>query len=133
MPPQIIPQGIVTPSLLAYILVSKFADGLPLYRQSTMFGRLGVEISRATMSGWVLRTAKCCKPLIELLGREIRSGPNINMDETTVQVLKEPGRNNTTISYLWVMRGGLIGQPSVLFHYAPSRAGEVAKELLGDF
>ena len=133
MPPQIISQGIVTPSLLAYILVSKFADGLPFYRQSVMFGRLGVDISRATMSSWVLRTAKACEPLIELLGQEIRSGPIINMDETPVQVLKEPGRKNTTKSYMWVMRGGPPGQPSVLFHYAPSRAGEVAKVLLGDF
>ena len=60
MPRQIIPQGIVTPSLLAYILISKYADGLPFYRQSAMFGRLGVDISRATMSGWALRAAKAC-------------------------------------------------------------------------
>ncbi len=96
MPPQIIPQGIVTPGLLAYILVNKFADGLPFYRQQNMFDRLGADISRATMSGWTLRAAKACEPLIELLHEEIRSGPIINMDETTVQVLKEPGRKNTS-------------------------------------
>lgn len=133
MPPQIIPQGIVTPSLLAYILINKFADGLPFYRQSVMFGRLGVEISRATMSGWAVRAGQAVEPLIELIHREIRSGPIINLDETRVQVLKEPGRENTTNSYMWVMRGGPPGQASVLFHYAPSRAGEVAEELVGDF
>ena len=93
LPPQIIPQGIVTPGLLAYILVNKFADGL-FYRQSAMFERLGVDISRATMSAWTIRAARACEPLIELLQHEIRSGPLINMDETTVQVLKEPGRKN---------------------------------------
>ena len=133
MPPQIIPQGIVTPSLLAYILINKFADGLPFYRQSTMFDRLGVDISRATMSGWAIRAGRAVEPLIELLHQEIRSGPIINMDETPVQVLKEPGRENTTKSYMWVARGGPPGKPVVLFHYAPSRGGEVAKELVGGF
>ena len=133
MPPQIIPQGIVSSSLLADILVNKFADGLPFYRQSVMFGRLGVDISRATMSGWALRAAKSCEPLIDLLAEEIRSGPIINLDETPVQVLKEPGRKNTAKSYMWVMKGGPPGAPSVLFHYAPSRSGDVAKELIGGF
>ena len=133
MPDQIIPQGIVTPSLLAYILVNKFADGLPFYRQSVMFGRLGVDISRATMSGWAIRAGRAVEPLIELLQQEIRSGPVINMDETPVQVLKEPGRENTTKSYMWVMRGGPPDRPVVLFHYAPSRGRAVAEELVGGF
>ncbi len=133
MPPQIIPQGIVTPGLLAYILINKFADGLPFYRQQNMFDRLGADISRATMSGWTLRAAKACEPLIDLLQEEIRSGPIINMDETTVQVLKEPGRKNTSKSYMWVARGGLPERPVVLFRYDPSRAGAVATEFVGDF
>jgi len=99
MPLQMIPQGIVSPGLLAYILVNKFADGLPFYRQTIMFDRLGVDISRATMSGWALRVAEACEPLVELLHKQIRSGPIINLDETTVQVLKEPGRKNTSKSY----------------------------------
>jgi len=133
MPPQIIPQGIVTPGLLAYVLVSKFVDGLPFYRQQNMFGRLGVDISRATMSGWALRAAKACEPLMDLLHEEIRSGPVINMDETPVQVLREPGRKNTTKSYMWVARGGPPERPVVLFHYDPGRSGKVAAELVGDF
>jgi transposase len=133
MPPQIIPQGIVTPSLLAYILIGKYADGLPFYRQSAMFGRLGVDISRATMSGWALRAAEACKPLLELLHRELRAGPIINMDETPVQVLAEPGRKNTAKSYMWVARGGAPDRPVVLFHYDPGRAGTVAETIVGDF
>jgi len=133
LPPQLIPQGIVTSGLLAYILINKFCDGLPFYRQSSMFDRLGVDISRATMSGWALRTAEACEPLLKLLHREIRSGPIINLDETTVQVLKEPGRKNTSKSYMWVARGGPPGQPVVLFHYDPGRSGKVAEEIVGDF
>ena len=133
LPPQIIPQGIVTPGLLAYILVNKFADGLPFYRQSAMFERLGVDISRATMSAWTIRAARACEPLIELLQHEIRSGPLINMDETTVQVLKEPGRKNTSKSYMWVARGGPSANPVVLFHYDPGRSGQVAQQIVGGF
>ena len=133
MPPQIIPQGIVTPGLLAYILTGKFEDGLPFYRQQKMFDRLGVDIPRGVMSAWTLRAAEACGPLIEVLHGHIRSGPLINMDETPVQVLGEPGRKNTSKSYMWVARGGPPGQPAVLFHYDPGRGGYVARELVGDF
>mgnify|MGYP006279990697 CR=1 FL=1 len=133
MPPQLIPQGIVTPGLLAYILINKFADGLPFYRQSSMFDRLGVDISRATMSGWALRAAEACEPLLTLLRREVRAGPIINMDETRVQVLKEPGRKNTSNSYMWVARGGEPKRPVVLFHYDPGRGGKVAEEIVSEF
>ena len=133
LPPQIIPQGIVTPGLLAFILVAKFVDALSFYRQEAQFERLGVEITRATLCNWALLAARAIEPLIEQLRIEIRSGPIINMDETRVQVLNEPGRENTTQSYMWVARGGPPEKPAVLFHYAPSRSGDVAKELLGDF
>ena len=133
MPPQIIPQGIVTPGLLAYILTNKFEDGLPFYRQQKMFDRLGVDISRGVMSAWALRAAEASIPLIELVHNHIRSGPLINMDESPVQVLLEPGRKNTSKSFMWVARGGPPGQPAVLFHYDPGRGGRVAQELVGDF
>ena len=64
---------------------------------------------------------------------EIRSGPIVNMDETTVQVLAEPGRANTTKSFMWVARGGIPEKPVVLFRYYPTRAASVAAEILGDF
>jgi transposase len=133
LPAQLIPQGIVTPGLLAYTLAAKFVDALPFYRQEAQFARLGVDISRATLCNWARLVGKAIEPLIELLRIEIRSGPIIAMDETRVQVLKEPGRANTSQSYMWVMRGGPPEKPAVLFHYAPSRCGKVAKELVGDF
>ncbi|WP_232502935.1 IS66 family transposase [Solidesulfovibrio magneticus] len=133
MPPQIIPQGIVTPGLLAHVAVAKYADTLPLYRQEDQFARLGLDISRGTLAGWMIRVAKACEPLIDMIIAAIRSGPIVNMDETTVQVLAEPGRANTTKSFMWVARGGTPGKPVVLFRYHPSRAGNVAAEILGDF
>jgi len=133
MPPQIIPQGIVTPGLLAHVAIAKYADALPLYRQEDQFMRLGLDISRGTLAGWMIRVAKACEPLIDIIIAEIRSGPIVNMDETTVQVLAEPGRANTTKSFMWVARGGTPEKPVVLFRYHPTRAGSVAAEILGDF
>ena len=133
MPPQIIPQSIVSPGLLAFIIVSKFLDALPLYRQSSIFGRLGIDISRATMSGWVVKAAQACGILVTLMLEEIRKADIINMDESPVQVLNEPGRANTSKSYMWVAKGGPPVSPIVIFHYDPSRGGLVAQEILGDF
>jgi transposase len=132
MPPQFIERGIVTPGLLAYILANKFCDGLPFYRQSRMFDRFGVDISRSTMSSWALQAAERCEPLLDLMHGHMRAGEIINLDETPVQVLKEPGRKNTSKSYMWVARGG-GEKPVVLFRYEPSRSGDVAKEIVGDF
>jgi transposase len=133
MPPQIITQGIVTAGLLAYICVNKFVDGLPLYRQEQIFARIGAVISRATMSGWMLLAAAACKMLMDMMIEELRYGDILNMDETTVQVLREPERENTAKSFMWVARGGPPGSPIVTFHYDPSRGGKVAEHILGDF
>ena len=133
MPPQLIKHGIVTPSLLTFILIHKFADALPLYRQSGMFARLGVDISRSTMSNWIMEAAAACSPLAERLYQHLRSGPTINLDETPVQVLRETGRKNTTKSFMWVARGGQPGHPVVLFTYAPTRSGKEAAQIIGNF
>jgi transposase len=133
MPPQLINQGIVTPGLLAHLITAKFADALPLYRQEKIFARLGVELSRATMASWGIQVANQCQPLLELLRKEILSGPLINMDETPVQVMKEPGRANTTKSYMWVIRGGPIDRPSLIYEYHPTRGGQVAYDYLKDY
>lgn len=132
-PPQIIPKGIATPGLVAQIAVSKYADGLPLYRQEKIFSRLGVELTRSTMAGWMVKAAQCCNPLMDLLYRELQSGPLINIDETPLQVLNEPGRANTTKSYMWVFRGGPPDKPVVLFRYSPTRSGEVPREVLAGY
>jgi transposase len=132
-PLQIIPKGIATPGLLAYVAVSKYADALPLYRQEKIFERIGVDISRSTMAGWMVMVAQGSKPVMDLLYRKLHSGPLINVDETPVQVLKEPGRENTTNSYMWVFRGGSPEKPVLIYRYSPTRSGEVPLEVLQDY
>ncbi len=129
-PPQIIPKGIATPGLIAFVAISKYADGLPLYRQEKIFERYGIEINRSTMAGWMVMAAQGCKPVMDLLYKELHAGPLINVDETPIQVLKEPGRENTTKSYMWVFRGGPPEKPVLIYRYSPTRSGEVPREVL---
>jgi transposase len=98
---------------LAHIIVSKFTDALPLYRQLKIFIRMGVELPRATMANWAVKVAASCAPFIQMLQNEIRSGPLINIDESPLQVLKEPGRKNTTKSYMWEFCAGALDSPSM--------------------
>ena len=130
VPKQIIEKGIATAGLLAHILTAKFCDALPFYRQERQFTRLGVKLPRATMCNWAMKATHACEPLLTMLGQLIRSGPLINSDETTVQVLAEPGRAPTTKSYMWIFRGGPAEKPALVYHYAPSRSGDVAASFL---
>jgi transposase len=132
-PEQLIPKSLATEGLLAHIAVSKFADALPLYRQQKIFKRLGVDLSRATLANWMIQTAERCRPVIGLLHQEIRSGPLINIDESPLQVLKEPGRSNTAKSFMWVFCGGPPARPAVLYQYHPTRSGQAALGLLDGY
>lgn len=130
VPRQLIPKGIASGGLMAHILTAKFADALPFYRQEKQFTRLGATIPRSTMCNWAMKVAESCNPLKTLLHKEILSGPLINADETTVQVLKEPGSLPTSKSYMWIFRGGNPRAPSLYFHYHQTRAGDVAAKFL---
>jgi len=132
-PPAVIPKGIATEGLLAFIITGKFCDALPLYRQEKQFARLGVEIPRQTMADWMIAVAAACEPLYEQLANYCRSAEVLQIDETTLQVMRETERKNTSLSYMWVIRGGDPEKPGVLYHYAASRGGTVAEELVGDF
>jgi transposase len=125
-PPQLIPKSFAAISLLIYIIIGKFVDALPLYRMEQQFKRMRVELSRKTMSKWMIRVADRCQPLIPLLQEEIRSGPLINIDETTLQVMQEKGRQNKTKSYVWIFRGHAEERPAVVFEYHPTRSGQAA-------
>jgi transposase len=133
MPPQPIPKSNASPGLLAYIVIAKFLDGLPLYRLEKIFARFGVDLGRGTMAGWMIRMGDMIVPLINLMNETQLGFDILQMDETTVQVLKEPGRAATSKSYMWVRRGGPPDQPVILFDYDPSRSGAVPFRLLGDF
>ena len=84
------------------------------------FARLGVAVSRRTMADWMLAVAGACRPLLAALDDQLRSGPVLQIDETTVQVLNEPGRANATRSYVWVACGGPPAAPVVIYRYEPS-------------
>lgn len=133
VPVQLIAKSITTPSLLSHIIVGKFTDSLPFYRQEQQFLRNGVNISRGSMCNWTVKVAEKCQPLLELLQNQLLSGPLIQIDETVVQVLKEPDRDADAKSYMWVFRGGTPGKPLIIYRYAPSRSGNVPKSYLGNY
>ncbi len=133
MAPQPIPKSLASPGLLAYIATAKFLDSLPLYRQVQIFSRMDVDLSRATLATWMVRAGELLQPLVNLLREELLQCPYLHMDETTLQVLKEAGKAAESTSYLWAQKNTDASRPIVLFEYAPSRCGEVAKRLLEDF
>jgi transposase/uncharacterized coiled-coil protein SlyX len=133
LPPQAIPKSMAAPSLLAHVTVSKYADALPLYRQSKMLERIGIDLPRATLANWMIAAGELVQPLINLLRDDLLSGPVIQCDETRCQVLKEPGKPAQSQSYLWAERGGTAESPVILFDYDPSRSGEVPKRLLAGY
>jgi len=124
-----IPKSIASPELLSYISVSKYTDGLPLYRLSRMFKRLNIKISRTNMANWMIKCGTLVQPLINMMQDRLYEQPYIHIDETTLQVLKESGKKAQTRSYMWVMRAANI----ILFNYDPSRSSKVAENLLADY
>ena len=124
---------VATPSLLGYIITSKYADGLPLYRLEQMFKRHGQEVSRTSMAHWLIRLDDVFQPLMNLLREEQNSAAYLQADETRIQVLKEAGKTAQSDKWMWVTRGGPPGRQSVLFEYDPSRAGSVPVRLLAGF
>ena len=133
LPPQLIPKSMATAGLLAHIVVSKFEDALPFHRQSKQFARMGIELPRATLCNWARQVAENASPLSDLMDRAIREGPIVNIDETTVQVLKEPGRADSLKSYMWIFRGGDPERPVLRYQYHPTRAGSVPLTYLAGF
>ena len=132
LPPQPIPKSNASPELLAYSIVSKFLDGLPFYRQEKIWERMNVALPRATLANWAIKSGgSLLQPLINLLIEHQLKGKYLNIDETTIQVLKEPDKPPDGKKYFWVTVGGLPGKPVYRFHYNPSRGTAVATMLLG--
>lgn len=133
MPVQPIPKSVASPGLLAQVAVSKYDDGLPLYRQSSMFARMGVDLPRQTLASHMVKAGEQVQPLINRFARHARDYDVLQMDETRVQVLDEDGRAARSQSWMWVIRGGPAHQPIIRFDYDPSRAGSVATKLLAGY
>jgi len=126
-------KSIASVSLLAYIIISKYADGLPLYRLEGILKRYGGSINRSTMSVWLIRLAIQLQCVVNLMQEVQLSAEYLQGDESRMQVLKEKGMDPTAQKWIWVLRGGPPGKPVVFFHYDKSRGGDVARELLEGF
>jgi transposase len=134
-PPQVIPKGLLSEAALAWVITSKYMDGLPLYRQAVLLGRFGgTELSRNTLAAGVVRVGQATQPVVNLLRDALLDAFIVHGDETEVQVLKEPGRKAQAKSYMWVQMteaSGTAGSgpPIRLFGYSPSRSAHSARTL----
>lgn len=128
--PQVLPRSHFGGGLLAMLLTVKYADGLPLNRFAKVLKRHGVDVPRQSLARAVIHTSRALQPLYNLARDALLDSAVIHMDETPVQVLKEPGRKATSQSYMWVQRGGPPDKPVILFDYDPSRSGDVPTQLL---
>ena len=134
-PAQIIPKGLFSEGLLAWVISSKYCDGLPIYRQAALLARFGgTDLSRNTMAASVVRVGIAVQPIINLLRDHLLEAPLTYGDETQIQVLKEPGKSAQSKSYMWAqMTQGSgptgTGPPIRLFAYSPSRSTAAAQIL----
>lgn len=133
--PAMIPGGFASPEAIAHIMVQKFVMASPLYRQEQEWARQGLKLSRQTMSNWVLQAAEdWLNPVYEELHRQLVKRSVLHADETTLQVLREPGKKAQTKSYMWLYETGRDdGPPIVLFEYQPDRKAEHAEKFLEGF
>lgn len=133
-PARLIAGGLPTERLVAHVLVTKYADHCPLYRQSQIMARQGIVIDRSVLASWVGYAAAEVKPLWRLMCEELLGSTKLFVDETTAPVL-DPGRGRTKKGYFWVLarddrpwQGG--APPAVVYSYAPGRGGQYARALL---
>lgn len=132
-PAQLIEKSMASPSVLAMLLTTKYVDGLPLHRFEKVLSRHGIDISRQTLARWVIQCGEHLQPLLNLMRDRLLESRVIHCDETRVQVLKEPDREATSRSWMWVQTGGPPGKPVILFDYSTSRAQEVPSRLLESY
>lgn len=132
-PARLIPGSIASASLVAYSITRKFVEAVPFYRQEASFARIGFDVGRNSLCLWAARAGRALGGLIELMDQDTKRGECIGMDETTVQVLSEPGRPPTSVSYMWVTVGRYGELPIIRFIYHPSRSKEVPKKILAGF
>ena len=136
-PARLIEGGLPTEAMIAHVLVGKYADHLPLYRQSRIYARQGIELDRSTLADWVGRAAAELQPVHERLFEHLKRSPKLFMDETRAPVL-DPGRGRTKTGYLWAIARddrpwGGPDPPAVAFLYAPGRGAEHAIRPLAGF
>ncbi len=133
VPAHVIDKGMASTGLLAQVLVAKYADHLPLYRQEKIFERAGMKLSRSTMAEWVGVCGVQLQPLADALREAILAHRVVHADETPVQMLK-PGTKKTHRAYLWAYAPGAFEDlRAVVYDFTEGRAGEHARSFLGDW
>ncbi|MCE2647036.1 MAG: IS66 family transposase [Burkholderiaceae bacterium] len=131
--PAVIERGVAAPGLLAQVLVHKYADHLPLYRQSEMVRRAGVELPLSTLSSWVGAVGHALAPLVARLRAELRTDKVVHADETPLRML-DPGRGKTQAAYLFAYRRGETEEPPIIvYDYADNRSGRHARSFLDGY
>ena len=135
--PRLIPGGMPTEATVAHVLVSKYADHLPLYRQAQIYSRQGVDLDRSTLADWVGRAAFELRPVHDALMSDLKRSTKLFMDETRAPVL-DPGARKTKTGYFWALARddrpwGGTSPPGVVFTYAPGRGGQHAERILQGF
>ena len=136
-PAHLIHAGLPTEALVAHVLVSKYADHLPLYRQAQIYGRQGVDLDRSTLANWVGKAAFELQPVFDGLMRNLKISSKLYMDETRAPVL-DPGRHKTKTGYFWALARddrpwNGEAPPGVAYCYAPGRGGAFAEQFLEGF
>lgn len=127
-PARIIPRGLLSEAAQAWVITGKYQFGMPLYRQAALLRRFGGDLASNTLAAGVVRIGRAVQPIINLLRDHLLDSDLIYGDETTVQVLKEPGRKAQTKRFMWAQMNG-SGPPVRLFAYAPGRGGVHAEKL----
>ena len=135
--PRLIEGGMPTEATVASVIVSKYADHLPLYRQAQIYARQGVDLDRSTLASWVGKAAYELKPVYDCLLNDLKKSSKLFMDETTAPVL-DPGRKKVKTGYFWALARDdrpWLGDapPGVAFTYAPGRGGKYADDILQGF
>ena len=133
--PSLLPGSFASAEAVAYLATQKFVMYSPLYRLEQEFNRQGLRLSRQTMANWLLNISeKWLRPVYDTLREQLCREPVLHADETTLQVLKEPGRSSTSKSYMWLYRtSGCAKQSIVLYEYQPTRKAEHAEAFLKGF
>ena len=131
--PHVIDKGIPTTNLLAQVLISKYADHLPLYRQEQIYARAGVELPRSTLADWVGRCGVELTPLVEHLRSKLLEHAVLHADETPVPMLS-PGKKRTHQAYIWAYATTRYAPvQGVIYDFQPSRSGKASREFLADW
>lgn len=132
-PKGLISKSLVSSSMMAYIMNQKFVCAMPLYRQEQELKRMDVELSRQTLSNWMINGAMLLKPLRNRLKELLIQKDVLHADETTLEVLCEPGREAQTTSYMWLYRTSGCDEAIVLYDYQEGRSGKYAEDFLKEF